>query len=232
MFGVRLDLKRYEKYIGWIEERPVETGKILFYGDSFFGQNSFIYRRIRPERCKPILEEAVRMKDGSKAILNHGFGGSCSDDLLYYYHRLVRPYAPRALVLHIGSNDLGFGYSPAEVMERVGILVDWFQTDFPGVPIYLMNRTPGLLTRGLVNEKSRLRDEYNQLLEWYCASKPGCKLIRLNEMPFFFENPDDIGDYDKIRVDIHDPDGSHLNEEGYGMLMDYYQEYFEKEGLL
>ena len=45
------------------------------------------------------MEEEVRMKDGSQAIINHGFGTSSADDLLYYYDRMVRPYKPRALVL-------------------------------------------------------------------------------------------------------------------------------------
>ena len=232
MFGLRLDLDRYAEQVGWIEERPVETGKILFYGDSFFAHSSFTYRRRKPENPKPILEDAVRMKDGVKAILNHGFGGSTTDELLYYYHRLVLPYKPRALFLHIGSNDLGFGYSIAETLDRIGILVDWFQHDFPDAPLYLFNRTPGIANIGLVNDKTRRRDEYNQLMEWYCSSKPGVKLIRMNEFPFLFADSADIGDYDKIRTDLHDPDGKHLNATGYEMLMDWYRAYLEKEGLL
>ncbi len=232
MFGLKLNLDHYGEQVEWIEERPVQTGKILFYGDSFFAHSSFTYHRCKPENPKPILEDEVRMRDGSQAILNHGFGGSSTDELLYYYHRLVRPYQPRALFLHIGSNDLSYGYSVAETMDRIGILVDWFQYDFPGAPIYIMNRTPGPLNKGLVNQKTRLRDEYNQLMEWYCSSKPGVKLIRMNEFPFLFEDPADIGSYDKIREDLHDPDGKHLNAEGYRLLMDWYHTYLDEEGLL
>ncbi len=233
MFGMKLDLKRYEEQVSWLLERPVVKGKILFYGDSFFTCSSFINLRRRPENPKPLLEEAVRMKDGSQAIVNHGFGGSAVDDLLYHYYHLVRPYEPRALFLHVGSNDaVGFAYSPAEVMDRVGILVDWFQHDFPGAPVYLLNRTPALKTKGQVNLFTHLRDEYNQLMEWYCATKPGVKLIRMNEFPFLFEDPADIGSYDKIREDLHDPDGSHLNAEGYRLLMEWCREFLDKEGLL
>ena len=173
------------------------------------------------------------MKDGTQAIVNHGFGGSAVDDLLYHYYHLVRPYEPRALVLHIGSNDVaGFAYSPSEIMDRVGILVDWFQHDFPDAPVYLVNRTPSVSYIGHNDAKRRLRDEYNQLMEWYCSAKTGVRLIRLNEIPFFFEDPSDIGDYDKIRTDLHDPDGSHLNAKGYELLLDWFRTYLEKEGLL
>lgn len=232
MFGMRANPSRYAEQIGWILERPVEKGKILFYGDSFFAHSSFTYRIRHPESPRPILEDTVRMKDGSKAILNHGFGGAATDELLYYYDRLVRPYAPRALFLHTGSNDLSYGYSVCETMDRIALLVDWFRHDFPDAPIYLLNRTPGLTNRGLVNLKTKLRDEYNQLMEWYCSTKPGVKLIRMNEFPFLFEDPADIGSYDKIREDLHDPDGSHLNAKGYEMLMEWYEDYLNKEGLL
>ena len=232
MFGLRLKLELFEEQVDWITERPVEKGKILFYGDSFFAHSSFTYRRRKPENPKPILEEAVRMKDGSQAIINHGFGGSATDQLLYYYDRLVRPYQPRALFLHVGSNDLSYGYSVAETMDRIGLLVDWFRKDFPEAPIYLMNRTPA---PGSLASDKRIkgnREEYNRLIEWLCAQREGVKLIKLNELPFLFENPADIGNYEKVREDLHDPDQKHLNRCGYEMLMDWYRDYMEKEGLL
>ena len=54
----------------------------------------------------------------------------------------------------------------------------------------------------------------------------------MNEFPFLFEDPADIGSYDKIREDLHDPDGSHLNAKGYEMLMEWYENYLNKGGLL
>ena len=232
MFGIKFDLARYEPHVALLEARPVEKGKILLYGDSFFGHSSFLLRVKYPDRIKPLVEDVVRTKDGEQAVLNHGFGGSCTDELLYYYHRLVKPYEPRALVLHIGSNDTVYGYSPAEIAERVGVLVDWFRKDFPEAPVYIMNRTPNPKFLGQVDLSTRLRDEYNALLELLCAAK-GCKLIRMNEMPIYFNDPADIGDYNLIRTDIYNEDDqAHMNVKGYEMLMDYYKEFFEKEGLL
>ena len=60
------------------------------------------------------------MKDGSQAIVNHGFGTSSADDLLYYYDRMVRPYAPRALVLATMGNDVGFGYDAKVIKIEKG----------------------------------------------------------------------------------------------------------------
>ena len=107
MFGSKLKVRRFDSRIERYEAVPVQTGKILFYGHSLFTRCSHFTRSVD----NPKLVEEVRMKDGSQAIVNHGFGTSSADDLLYYYPRLVRPYKPRALVLATEANDVGFGYS-------------------------------------------------------------------------------------------------------------------------
>ena len=86
MYGSRLRVKRFEDRVLAYESVPVETGKILFYGDSLFTRCSFI---TKAGADNPRLVDEVRMKDGSQACINHGFGTSSADDLLYYYDRLV-----------------------------------------------------------------------------------------------------------------------------------------------
>ena len=112
----------------WLEERgsmdsilnadPTdEQGLILFYGSSGFTRWTPKYQH-RP------LEEDIRMKDGSLAVVNHGFGTSTSEELLYYYDRMVRPWEPRALVVSIVHNDRGWGYSPNEILTNLAKLFE------------------------------------------------------------------------------------------------------------
>ena len=68
MFEPRVPLKRLEKSIVEFEQKPIETGKILFYGSSGF-------TRWKPKYNHRPLEEDIRRKDGSPAAVNHGFGG-------------------------------------------------------------------------------------------------------------------------------------------------------------
>ena len=85
MFDIPMDLKLLENEIIAYEQEPIEKGKILFYGHSLFtrwGSPKWGYRR---------MDEDIRMKDGSLAVVNHGFGTSTSEELLYYYDRMVRP---------------------------------------------------------------------------------------------------------------------------------------------
>ena len=220
MFGSKLRVRRFENRVERYESVPVETGKILFYGHSLFTRCSFI----TGHQENPKLVEEVRMKDGSQAIVNHGFGTSSADDLLYYYDRLVRPYKPRALVLATMANDVGFGYSAEDIMEIEARIIQWAQADFPGIPVYCFSGVPVLKHKGQKNAATRIRKAYNEYLEDFCARTENCIYVPIHEAPFFYENPEDIGDYDKVREDIFAPDDTHLNPQGYALFMDFVRE--------
>lgn len=232
MFGSRLVVKRFEESVLKYEARPVETGRILLYGDSTFTRSSFIYTDRHPEKGLPLMEEEIRRADGSPAVLNHAFGTGSADDLLYYYDRLVRPYQPCALVLSTAGNDFGFGYNAAEVMNVTATLVDWFQADFPDAPVYIFKKIPCLKNKGQVNRSNFLRFEFNDLLEEYAAEKEGVFLLRQQEMSCYYADAADIGDLSKTREDIYDADQVHLNAEGYALFIDQLRKVFHADGLI
>lgn len=220
MYGSRLEVKRFEDRIIKHEAYPVEENMILFYGHSLFTRCS----NITNFKQNPMIEEEVRMKDGSKAILNHAFGTSSADDLLYYYSRMVRPYKPRALVLATMGNDIGFGYSARDVMEILARIVQWAQADFPGIKIYCFSEGAAVKYKNTVNLNTRKRNEYNQLLQAFCAVTENCEYVPLYQQAFLYEDPADIGDFDKIREDIFMPDQNHFNPEGYKLFLDFIRE--------
>ena len=218
MFDIPMDLKSLEKEIIAYEQEPIEKGKILFYGHSLFtrwGHPKWGYRR---------MDEDIRMKDGSLAVVNHGFGTSTSEELLYFYDRMVRPWKPRALVIATESNDIGFGYSVHDVMEILARIVQWAQADFPGIRVYCFTGAPTLKNKGQVNVSTRARKEYNELLEAFCAVTENCVYVPLHKQAMFYENPEDVGDFDKVREDIFHEDNTHLNPKGYAMFMDFVRE--------
>ena len=220
MYGSRLEVKRFEDRIVKHEAYPVEENMILFYGHSLFTRCS----NITNFKANPNLEECVRMKDGSKAIINHAFGTSSADDLLYYYHRMVKPYKPRALVLATMDNDIGFGYSAADVMQILARIVHWAQADFPGIKIYCFSSGASVKHKGQVNIYTRKRNEYNQYLEMFCNNTENCTYVPFHQAAFLYEDPADIGDFNKIREDIFKEDQNHFNPEGYALFMDYIKE--------
>ena len=220
MFGAKEKVNRYDHWLDKYPFDPSEEGMILMYGHSLFTRCG----PMSGEWGNPNIEEHVLMKDGSRAIVNHGFGGSNVEDQLFYYSRLVRPWKPRALLLACGGNDLSIPYSAQDVMELQARIIQWAQADFPGIRIYCFNGTPSLNNKGLNNVSTRMRKEYNELLEAFCAVTENCVYVPMHKQAMFFENPEDIGDYDKIREDIFHEDQVHLNPVGYGLFMDFVRE--------
>ncbi len=216
MFGSRLEVKRFEKEIQQFEARPMMKGRILLYGHSLFT------RCITGNKWEnPGIEELVLNRDGSPALLNHGFGTSSADDLLYYYHRALLPYEPRAVVLATGGNDVAYAYSAREIIDIQARVIQYIKADFPGIPIYCLSSVPTLKKKGVTNSGTRIRAEYNHLLELFCQETPDCIFVPLQNAPFLFENSEDIGDYDKIREDIYYKDQVHFNPKGYALFADY-----------
>ena len=106
-------------------------------------------------------------------------------------------------------------------MEITARVIDYAQADFPGLPVYLCTNFPGLKHKGTVSYFTRSRLAYDDLVEYYCSRKENVTCLRMIDMPFLFEDPADIGDYDKIREDIYADDRTHFNAEGYAMFIDY-----------
>ena len=218
MYDIPIQLNWLEDEILRYEQQPVETGKILFYGHSLFTRWSL---RQFTERT---LEEMILGKDGKPACLNHGFGTSTSEELRYYYDRLVRPYKPRALVVMTWANDGMYGYSPERVMDNVAKLCHWARVDFPGIPIFLVAPHPhGVFTRQPTPTERRQETVFCKMLRAYADCHEDVRLITMMDKPMFYETPADVGDFTKIRQDIF-ADSIHLNGAGYALFKDIFIE--------
>ncbi len=215
MFELKIgDLKKFENVVLEYEKQPIEKGKILFYGSSGFTRWSAIYGN-RP------LEEDIRMKDGSPAAVNHGFGGSTVEEGLYYYNRMVKPWEPRAIVVRFFPNDVKFGYAPIELVNMIAQLCNWARADFPGVKLYLCDAMPHLR---YVNNKiwHGLAKRFNKILKEYCDANEDCVYVGQSTWPGFYTDPADAGDYSKIRQDIWVADEAHFTQEGYDIYRDLF----------
>ena len=50
-----------------------------------------------------------------KKVLNRGFGGSQTFEVLHFADRIILSYRPRQVVIYVGDNDLAAGKTPAQV---------------------------------------------------------------------------------------------------------------------
>ena len=223
MFDIPMDLRSLENEIIAYEQEPVEKGKILFYGHSLFtrwGSPKWGYRR---------MDEDLRGKDGSLAVVNHGFGTSTTEERLYYYDRMVRPWEPRALVLATWSNDSMYGYGPEQSMHATAQLLAWARADFPGIKLFLVEPhptpkakdsaviRPGVMMPDKWNNGLRERTAIREMLKIYADTHEDTTLITLWDKPGFFEEGH-VGDFHYVRDDLFVDDKVHPNQAGYDVL--------------
>jgi lysophospholipase L1-like esterase len=100
--GLAQDFTKWEKEISAFEQQDkanAPLGKpIVFTGSS----------SIR-------LWETLAQDFPGKPILNRGFGGSQTFEVLHFADRLILPYQPKQVVIYVGDNDLAGGKTPNQV---------------------------------------------------------------------------------------------------------------------
>jgi lysophospholipase L1-like esterase len=125
------DPKRFAAAIaGFLEldkTNPPPRGGILFIGSSIFRQWKSLGEQMAP-----------------LPVFNRAFGGSRTNDILYYMDQVVLPYAPRIIVYYCGSNDVNGGIPAAEIAGRYREFVRRVQAALPETLVFYVsiNRAP------------------------------------------------------------------------------------------
>ena len=136
-------------------------------------------------------------------IINRGIDSFKMSDLLYFTDRLVLPYQPRLIVLHVGANDVNVGRSAAEILADFKAFVAKVRAKLPQVPIAFSSTTPGPARWSAAPQ----RKAANQAIKDYIATQPGLFYIDLWDAML---TPDGLP-----RRDLFVADGIHPSHAGY-----------------
>lgn len=167
-------------------ESPPPRGATVFTGSSSIR----MWGRALVEDMKPLV------------AINRGFGGSTTADLLLYMDRIVLPYAPRAIVVYCGENDIAGRTPPAKVLENLKQFVARARAALPDVRIYYISMKPSPSRWKLWDKIS----EGNRLIrEW--AAQAGVTYIDVTAAM--------LGEDGTPRTDIFLADMLHMNRKGY-----------------
>lgn len=216
MYDIHKELNKFENRVEKYESVPVKEGLIMFYGDSGFTRWCHEYDNNN-------LEDDIRGKNGEIAVVNHGLGGSNTDQLLYWYPRMVRPWKPKVLVFKAYVNDRAQGYTANEIMFLQSRLFEYARTDMEGIKIIVSDAQPYTKNRG-VGYIAKHQAEYHELLMNYCAKHDDVTIAWTSRIPELYNDPADIGNYDLIRDDLYIEDKVHFNKEGYRIYADFWRE--------
>ncbi len=89
-------------------------------------------------------------------ILNTGFGGSQSYDLLGFIDELILDFSPKKVFIYEGDNDLAAKKKPREVLNTLEDIVDKIHAKLPYTEVYLISAKPSI-------SRWKLRIKYRRL---------------------------------------------------------------------
>jgi lysophospholipase L1-like esterase len=101
---------------------PPMQGQILFIGSSLFR-----------------LWDEVEEQMAPLPVLNRGFGGSRTWEVLNYMDQILFPYHPRIIVYYAGSNDVNAGRPAEEIVGRFKQFAERVATELPRTKIFFVS---------------------------------------------------------------------------------------------
>jgi lysophospholipase L1-like esterase len=136
-------------------------------------------------------------------VINRGVDSFQFSDVLRYFDRLVPPYDPRFIVLHVGGNDVNNGKTPEQILSDFKSFVGRVRAKYPSVPIAFTSTTPG---PGRWSQ-AEARKKTNAALKDYISTQKNLVFIDLWDAML---TPDG-----QPREDIWVEDRIHPNQAGY-----------------
>lgn len=137
-------------------------------------------------------------------VINRGLAGSTMQEILRWLDLLVLKYAPRAIVLYGGDNDIGyFGRTPEVFLEHTKNFVARVRTALPSVRIYLLTIKPSVVRWDVWPSFCFAND----LLK--ACSETDASLHLVDIAPCMLD------EHGRPRTDLFEADGLHLSAKGY-----------------
>jgi len=138
-----------------------------------------------------------------KNILNHGFGGSQTDEVAHFADRLITNYKPKQVVIYVGDNDIAAGKSPEKVFA-----------DFKDLFIKIRESTPKANITFISIKPSPSRKQY------YTAIQETNSLVKdfledRKKTAFVDVYTPMLGSNGKPKPGLFRPDSLHMTQAGY-----------------
>jgi lysophospholipase L1-like esterase len=139
--------------------------------------------------------------------VNRGFGGCELADVYAYADRIIIPYAPRAVVIYAGGNDIDAGLTPDIVFGDFVALMQKLEHALPRARLVFISCPPSPKRWA---ETERIKT-VNTLIAGYCRTHG---LTFVNTFSLM------LGADGLPRAEIYDADQLHMNAKGYAIWRD------------
>ena len=140
-------------------------------------------------------------------IINTGFGASQATDLLAYSNELILTFNPSMVFIYEGDNDIAANKKPKEILATILEIITRIKEKNSNAQIILIAAKPSLVRWPLKRIYKRLNRKFKRL----------CKKDNLLQFADIWK-PMLHGR--KLRHDIFEEDGLHMNQKGYEIWYD------------
>ena len=190
------DVKKLEVIKGTLSYVP-ET---VFYGSSTIRLWEDMYEDLKPLR--PV---------------NLGFGGSTLAACVWFFDRIMEPYAPKHFVCYAGENDIGDGRTAEEVYLFFRQFQACLQKRFPDVPLTYISIKPSV-ARWNLEKQVRYA---NELIK--------AEIEKTNGKQYYLNIFDHMLNANGQPVkELFEADGLHLSKKGYLLWKEQLLDHFSK----
>lgn len=117
-------MRRYEKADA---DNPPSKGVLLFVGSSTM------------ENWKSLAKDFP-----GKDVLNRGVSGTKTIDLINYKDRLITPYHPKQIFIYEGDNDIGYKWTPEEILFQIKKLFFILREEKPEAELIFISIKPSV----------------------------------------------------------------------------------------
>jgi hypothetical protein len=136
-------------------------------------------------------------------VLRRGFGGAHLMHVIHEMKRIVVPYAPRAVVLYAGDNDIAYGRSAEAVAAEFREFAEAVHSALPETDVWYLSMKPTTTQAAFWPEMSR----GNRQIAAIASDDPHLHFIDADPVLLTAEG--------KVNAELLRFDGIHLNDKGY-----------------
>lgn len=148
-------------------------------------------------------------------LVNAGFGGSQTFELLHYVDELILDYKPKKVFIYEGDNDISSGKSSTEILLTMHELVTKIHEALPETEILLISAKPSISRWHLAAQYKDLNQhfkEYSELIDYVGFVNVWDIMLDAEEKP---------------RADIFLEDNLHMNKQGYDLWAEVVKKYLD-----
>jgi lysophospholipase L1-like esterase len=145
-------------------------------------------------------------------IINTGFGGSESSDLLEYIGPLILDFRPVKVFIYEGDNDLSYRKSPGRIFRTTRKILERIWASYPETPVVLIAAKPSPVRWHMRRRFRRLNRKFE-------------RFAKKSTLVEFADVWDVMLDRNKLDDSLFAEDGLHMNKKGYALWYDVLKTY-------